>query len=160
MNNHIFTQQLTACLDQSSWFVCLQDALDGLTAEQAAWKTDGTNSIWEIVNHLTYYNRRHYDRFQGKTVGDSPSVVNTFAGNDELSWEETVKYCQTILANWRDAIGNMDEEKLNNPAFKNQNYDWYSILSQLTIHNAYHIGQIVHIRKQQKSWDEQKGVQG
>jgi hypothetical protein len=155
MNNHILTQQLTACLDQSIWFVCLQDALDGLTAEQAAWKTDGTNSIWEIVNHLIYYNRRHYDRFQGKTVEDSSTNINTFASNKELSWEETAQYCQMILANWREAIGNTDEEELNDSF-----YDWNSILSQLTIHNAYHIGQIVHIRKQQRSWNEERGVKG
>ena len=35
---------------------------------------------------------------------------------------------------------------------------WFSPLAQQNIHNAYHIGQIVLLRKLQGSWDRTKGV--
>jgi hypothetical protein len=35
---------------------------------------------------------------------------------------------------------------------------WWSPLAQQNIHNAYHIGQIVLLRKLQGAWDSSKGV--
>jgi hypothetical protein len=35
---------------------------------------------------------------------------------------------------------------------------WYSTIAHIGAHNAYHIGQIVYVRKEQGSWDREKGV--
>ncbi|MDR2995752.1 MAG: DUF1572 domain-containing protein, partial [Bacillus cereus] len=32
---------------------------------------------------------------------------------------------------------------------------WWEVLSNVTTHNAYHIGQIIYIRKLQKSFDNE-----
>ena len=43
----------------------------------------------------------------------------------------------------------MDDKKLQ---------AWYSDIAHICTHNAYHIGQIVYVRKEQGSWDPAKGV--
>jgi hypothetical protein len=35
---------------------------------------------------------------------------------------------------------------------------WASEIAHIGTHNAYHIGQIVFVRKEQGSWDPEKGV--
>lgn len=46
---------MAACHDEENWFVPMTRALDGLTAEQAAWRDESTNnSIWQNVNHLSF----------------------------------------------------------------------------------------------------------
>ncbi|MCH5584795.1 DinB family protein [Shimazuella sp. AN120528] len=157
----IFLQQLTACFDQNHWFVSIKNALDGLTEEQALWKSgDKTNSIWEIVNHLNFWNKLYYDRFQGVFPDNVDDNYNTFQSVDGSSWQETVDRCYQILSDWREALENSEEVKLDALPKENYQNNWAEILSNVMIHNAYHLGQIVHIRKEQHAWDAKQGVKG
>ena len=54
-----------------------------------------------------------------------------------------------VLTDWEKAVEAADENKLK---------DWYSTIAHIGTHNAYHIGQIVYIRKEQGSWNPEKGV--
>ncbi|MET0785074.1 MAG: DinB family protein, partial [Paenisporosarcina sp.] len=74
---------------------------------------------------------------------------STFENNDGLSWEQTVELTNQILSEWTIAIDECGEEKIQK---------WSSDLTYLTLHNAYHIGQIVHIRKQKEIWNPKQGV--
>ncbi len=59
MSKDVLIEQFTACYDENNWFVSLKTVLDGVTAEQATWKLETVdNSIWETVNHLSYWNER------------------------------------------------------------------------------------------------------
>src|SRR6476469_9047419 len=70
----VLTEQFTACYDEDGWFVSLRKALDGVTAEQAAWKPAGVdNSIHETVNHLVFWNDRWLQRYRGEL--DRPEDV-------------------------------------------------------------------------------------
>jgi uncharacterized damage-inducible protein DinB len=140
-------EQLIACHDQNNWFVSLHCAIDGLTEEQASWKGEGlTNSIWEIVNHLSYWNERYLNRFKGlpvsQTKGDNDS---TFYNTDDVDWPSTVERINVIMSEWRSAIKECDKAKLDSPAYKESDEPWSSVLTNLTIHNAYHIGQLVSL---------------
>lgn len=147
----VFLQQLTACYDQNTWFVSLNNAIKGLTAEQASCR-DGqaVNSIWGIVNHLAFYNQRYLNRFNSIPNSDGPeSNSSTFKNIDEQTWESTVKLINEIMSGWRTSLEKSDDQKIN---------DWALELAHLTLHNTYHIGQIVHIRKQKGIWDTKQGV--
>jgi hypothetical protein len=65
------------------------------------------------------------------------------------NWGTTLDRMNSILTDWSQALNDCDEAALNK---------WVGDITQLTIHNAYHIGQIVHIRKQQEAWDPSQGV--
>jgi uncharacterized damage-inducible protein DinB len=150
-SKEIILKQLEACHDQNTWFVSLHGAIDGLTAEQAIWKSNEfTNSIWDIVNHLIFYNQRYLNRSKSiSNTKDVDSNDSTFRNSEELSWPSSMELINTIMSEWRSSVKECDEKRIDS---------WSSELIHLTIHNAYHIGQIVHIRKQQGAWDPKKGV--
>nr|HMS64937.1 DinB family protein [Ignavibacteria bacterium] len=63
-----------------------------------------------------------------------------------------------VLEEWKVLLTKADEEKLNSSPFKDRDDIWYLILSNINIHNSYHIGQIVTIRKQQGNWVNENDV--
>ena len=68
---------------------------------------------------------------------------------DAKTWPATVKRIDELLSTWEKAIEVADEAKLN---------DWYANVAKMGAHNAYHIGQVVVMRKAQGSWDAEKDV--
>ena len=142
--------QLNAC-HENTWFVSLLNSIDGLTEEQANWKpNETTNSIFEIVNHLLFYNQRFLNRF--KDIPNDKNVDNnTFKNKEELNWNDTVKWINEIMSEWKDAVKEADTNKLDDRA---------SELAHLTIHTTYHTGQIIYIRKLQGIWNPKNGVNG
>jgi uncharacterized damage-inducible protein DinB len=157
-------EQMHSCHDQSGWFVSVDNALLGLTAEQAAWKDGSTNnSIWQLVNHLIFWNENYLNRFRGvpdsEYTGDNDSTFEgEKTGGKEDEWHETVEKLNSVLTEWENEIKNASQEKLDQPAKKNESYSWASYIGTINAHNAYHIGQIVTLRKQQGSWDKSRGV--
>jgi hypothetical protein len=74
---------------------------------------------------------------------------DTFANYDPKNWQHTVKDLDQVLTDWEKAVEAADEAKLK---------DWYSTIAHLGTHNAYHIGEMVMVRKEQGSWNPEKGV--
>ena len=53
------------------------------------------------------------------------------------------------MSAWEKAVEGADEKKLEK---------WASTIAHIGAHNAYHIGQMIYIRKLQGSWNPEKGV--
>ncbi|MCJ2145975.1 MULTISPECIES: DinB family protein [Bacillus] len=160
MLKNVLLEQFKACYNETTWFVCFQTASADLTESQARQKGEGSeNSILEIANHLIFYNERYLKRFKGIPVpAFDYTIDDTFVNKSGLGWEESRQELNTIYDEWIDALSACEEEMLNEPAQHDPHSTWAEILSLLILHNAYHLGQIVTIRKQQKSWDPSKGV--
>lgn len=159
MNREILLEQFDACYDENNWFVSLKTVLDGVTPEQAAWRPDGVeNSIWNTVNHVIFWTERWLQRYRGE-LNEPQDVDNdmTFQ-SDETDWNATLKKIDDVMTEWRDNLGNIDDAKLESPVNDQYQAPWRSPLAQQNIHNAYHIGQILLLRKLQGSWDPSKGV--
>jgi uncharacterized damage-inducible protein DinB len=60
-----------------------------------------------------------------------------------------VKKVNRVLAGWEKAVEQADDAKLAENA---------SLIAHVGAHNAYHIGQILYVRKQEGVWDPNKGV--
>src|SRR6187402_2179099 len=102
----VLLKQFAAAYDKNGWFVALANALNNLSAEQAAWKTENIdNSIWEIVAHLNFYNRAYVERFKGIDYDYSTDNNNeTFASADtpsEEAWQREVENFEGIMTEWR-----------------------------------------------------------
>lgn len=85
----------------------------------------------------------------------------TFRTNESVTeedWQSAIKALQKVLTEWIKALEECSEEKLLSSAYKEPIESWSSVISNLTIHNAYHIGQIVEIRKMYGLWDPKNGV--
>lgn len=161
MIKNFLVGQLTSCYDKNAWFVALKNTLEGVTAEQAAWKPAGVdNSIWEIVSHLNFYNYAYVERFKGVQyeypVNDNDATFT--ADVTDEAWAAEVKRLDAILTEFRELIAAADESKFDEPVSTENPYKWKALISNINAHNAYHGGQIMLLRKLQGSWDPAKGV--
>lgn len=163
----VLAEQHTSCYDQNNWFVAVKNALDGLTAEQAAWKAGGVdNSIREEVNHLLYWNKRYLQIWR-RELTDPQDVENngTFISDDtdtftanESGWHAATEEFFRVMADWKGELESATDEQLNAAIAERDQRPWSTALANQNIHNAYHTGQIVLLRKLQGSWDRTKGV--
>jgi len=159
----ILLEQFTTCYDENGWFVALKNALNNLSARDAAWKTENSdNSIWGILAHLNFYNEAYLRRFKGENYV-YPTNVNseTFAEGEnggEEAWRAEVERFDRVMSEWRELIAAADEAKLDEKVSETNQSSWGSLISYINTHNAHHGGQIVILRKLQGSWDASKGV--
>ncbi|MBZ5598161.1 MAG: DinB family protein [Acidobacteriia bacterium] len=147
----ILLEQLRTTHNTKDWFVDANTAVAGLTAEQASW-TDGkgNHSVGQLAYHLVFWNRQTLAKFKGETPekfsGNNDETFNKF---DAKQWADTVKQLDEVMVEWEKAVEAADDKKLAAEA---------STIAHIGTHNAYHIGQIVFVRKEQGSWDPEKGV--
>lgn len=147
----ILLEQLRSTHTQADWFVPANTAVEGLTAEQANW-TDGkgNHSVGQLAAHIIFWNRRNLARFKGEPLEKfNGHNDETFTSFDSKQWTATVKQLDEVMTEWEKSVEAADEAKLKS---------WYSTIAHIGAHNAYHIGQIIYVRKEQGSWDPEKGV--
>lgn len=148
----VLLEQLKTTHDVQDWFVPASKSVDGLTADQAAWEDGNANhSIAQLVSHLIFWNQTQLARFKGeKPPAYSGRNDETFRMNlDKGGWDAAVRELDRVLTDWEKAIESADDKKLES---------WYGTIAHISAHNAYHTGQILYIRKQQGSWNPEKGV--
>src|SRR5215468_746066 len=139
MDREVLLEQFKACYDENNWFVALKNALDGVTAEQAAWKPKTLdNSIWELVNHLAYWNERYLQIWRKETT-DPPDVenINTFQ-SDETDWNARLEMLDRVMKEWEALLESVDGEQLSAPITEKYQFPWYTALAHQNMHNAYH----------------------
>ena len=148
----VLLDQLKSTHNQQDWFVPASKSVVGLTAEQASWKQGEANhSIAQLVQHLVFWNQEQLAKMT-KTKGPQYSGKNdeTFGGSvDKAGWEKAVANLDAVLTDMEKWIEAADDKTLQ---------PWYDTIAHISAHNAYHTGQILYIRKQQGSWDPDKGV--
>jgi uncharacterized damage-inducible protein DinB len=147
----VLLEQLKTTHNVKEWFVPGNVAVEGLTAEQASWKDKaGNHSVGQLVNHLVFWNSQELAKFKGepepKYSGDNNETFNNF---DSKKWAAIVKQLDDVMTEWEKAVESADDAKLK---------EWASDIAHIGTHNAYHIGQIVCVRKEQGSWNPDKGV--
>ncbi len=146
----ILLEQFNACFNQSAWFASAKSALENLSAEDASWKpSNEIHSVCEIITHLNFYNNKHLRRFKGfEIINNTQEIAETYSNED---WQNALDEFNLIMFEWKTLIESATEAKL-------AENDWSSIIAHINIHNAYHIGQIIIIRKLQNSWTAKQGV--
>ncbi|HTR65353.1 MAG TPA: DinB family protein [Terriglobales bacterium] len=147
----ILVEQLRTTHNLKDWFVPANVAVAGLTAEQARWKDSaGNHSVGQLAYHLVFWNRQELAKFKGeppeKYSGKNDDTFNDF---DSQKWAETVQQLDQVMTEWENAVEAADQKKLE---------EWAPIIARMGTHNAYHIGQIVYVRKEQGSWNPENGV--
>ena len=147
----ILLDQLHSTHDKSEWFVCGNVAVANLTPKQANW-TDGkgNHSVGQLAYHLVFWNQRALQQFRGekppKLTGTND---DTFTAFNAKQWNDTVHQLDQVMT---------DIEKVVESATDAQLTEWAPTLANISTHNAYHIGEIVMVRKEQGAWDASKGV--
>ncbi|MEH7013317.1 DinB family protein [Neobacillus niacini] len=141
---------LDSTFDKESWYAPLKDAIKGITAEQATWRPTGeaTKTIWENVNHLIYYKERLVAKMDGRewtNIDGNETFYLTEQSNEDKEWKKVVERAENAHHCLRQMLINTSVEELDKDSLDGK-------LLDIMLHDAYHTGQIIQIRKMQGSW--------
>lgn len=137
--------------DTSEWFVCFRAAVKGLSHEQAKQKlTAQGDSVFGIVAHLTYWNERYLKKMKGEPQSGEMITDNekTFLENGNEEWSALLQKAEKVFEGWVQHLRTLTPLDTEHDA----------AIGNTALHNAYHIGQIVMLRKLQGSWNKDEGV--
>ncbi|HEY6162728.1 MAG TPA: DinB family protein [Bacteroidia bacterium] len=158
----LLSAQMAATYREKNWFVPLRMALKGLSAEEAKWKpSKRSNSIYEILFHLNFWNERYLQRFKGLPTGPSISTnEESFGGRNKgltaALLKKEIKRAESILKEFERAVSKSSDVKLKSIKPKEIRHPWDSVIMNINLHNAYHAGQILMLRKLKGNWDSKK----
>ncbi|MBD7964776.1 DinB family protein [Fictibacillus norfolkensis] len=150
----LLADQLLANANDASWYLPFNESVENLAEEEAFWKpNENCHSIAEIVQHLLYWNKTWQTRYTQSHVQAVPSIGNndkSFIIPENQNFSQLKEQLLEVLLQWQELLS---EEKVESevngfpvPA------KWWEIIGNAATHNAYHIGQIIMIRKLQRSW--------
>ena len=155
----ILLAQLRSTHNKAEWFVPINTAIAGLTPEQARWipKSNDPNnpapadhSVGMLAYHLLFWNTEALAKFKGEKAPPVPSDnTETFNNFDATNWPDNRQTLDAVLTASEQAV-----ESTTTPNFTPKP----KRIAHIGTHNAYHLGQILEIRKLQGSWDPAKGV--
>jgi DinB superfamily len=155
----VLLSQLRSTHNKAEWFVPVDAAIAGLTAEQAKWvptnaagKVDAnaSHSSGMLAYHLLFWNNNALAGLKGEKAAPVPGNNDeTFNDFDAANWAKTVHDLDAVLSSIEDVVEHADEARLEQIA---------GTISHISTHNAYHTGQILYVRKLQGSWNPANGV--
>ncbi len=148
----VLLEQLRTTNSAEDWFVPVAIAIDGLTAEQAQWKPAGkdAHSAGQLAYHIWYWDSRMLARFKGEKLDKFDGNNNeTFDKFTAAQWDDLAKKLRQEMADWEAAVQDASDADLARNA---------SLIAHIGAHRAYHVGQILYVRKLQGSWNPEKGV--
>jgi hypothetical protein len=147
----LLLHELKSTHNEADWFVPVNTAVDGLTAEQANWQPpQGGHSAGQLAYHILFWNRRNLSGLRGepqeKFSGNNDETFDKF---DAKQWSDIVKQLDQVEKDLENFVETADDAKLATIA---------TTIGNISTHNAYHTGQIIYVRKLQGSWNPDKGV--
>lgn len=154
----LLLDQFLANANDPSWYLPFTEAVENLSEEEAFWKpTEDSHSIAEIVQHLIYWNETWQIRFQQSNVKAVQPIEDndkSFFVSENKKFNELKERLEVVLLQWQ---GLLTEDQLESDVNGfSLRAKWYELLGNSITHNAYHIGQIVYIRKLRESWYRRK----
>jgi uncharacterized damage-inducible protein DinB len=147
----VLLEQLHTTHDKEDWFVPVNVAVADLTADQAKWTPQGGgHSVGQLAYHIWYWDNRALEQFKGiKPAPFDGNNNETFTNFNAAQWADLQKKLDQVMKDWESAVQNADEATLEKNA---------SLIAHIGTHNAYHVGQILYVRKLEGAWDPNKGV--
>lgn len=137
-----------AFYDGDCWIgVNFVQALEGVDAQLAARKWSRQhNSIWQLVHHLIYWRSTVLIRLSGKDGYPPFSDMLEPEKVTEAAWIVTQERFLDLSTQLHHAILSLDPKQLHkaSPIEAQTNYD---LLMGCLQHDAYHMGQIVVLKK-------------
>jgi len=147
----VLLQELCETHNQKDWFVSSKEAVTGVTAEQSGWKDGhGNHSVGQLAYHIAFWDLETLAEFKGeKHPKFEGKNDDTFDKYDPKEWDKTVMKLDMEMTEWEKAIEAADDATLQK---------WAPTIAKIAEHRAYHIGEIVMVRKEQGSWNPEQGV--
>ncbi|HJT68008.1 MAG TPA: DinB family protein [Pyrinomonadaceae bacterium] len=147
------SDQLRRAFDGDAWHgPSVMPLLNGVTAEQAAaHPVPGAHSIWELTEHIRAWEGACLRRLNGDPA-QLPKEEDWVPLNDfsEPAWEKTKQNLRDTHERLLQAIGAVDESRLDQPILNHPEIKFSSVyvtLHGVVQHDLYHAGQIAILKK-------------
>lgn len=146
--------------DVEGWHPPLKDALHDLHHAGALWRPhDEAHNIWELLNHLICYKDRFLCRLEGKTfdpeITDNEKTFQRGIGTTEQEWQDRIFHLTQVQTAIRQLVSALMDADLDKPL---PDAPIGGQLLSLASHDSYHTGQIILLRKLQRSWPDTREV--
>lgn len=120
------------------------DALEGLTAAQAAWKpSPERHSIWQIADHLIKSKEWERQMIEGQRPAPPPWGDPT---GDDNAWQATIQRLRDAQARLLQAIEHLTVDDLMKRPPTRLKWSVVNLILNKGAHDAYHAGQIRYLR--------------
>lgn len=142
-------QSLQNLYDGNPWIeVTFTEHLSGLNAQQAAKRINGSNCIWQIVNHIIFWHQRAL-RYMNDELPEQDGDLPDFylpENHGEENWQATQHRLEHSVEQMTTRIRSFPEDKLYE-VFPGTEHQAVYYFHGLVEHAAYHLGQIVLLAK-------------
>jgi uncharacterized damage-inducible protein DinB len=124
-----------------------KETLHGVDAAMATGTIGAKgNSIWQLTTHIIYWRTTVVNRLTGS---NNPPPFKDFLLPEELSeanWKQTLHDFEAAYHALRTAVSKIKEEQLDKPSPK-EGQTFYELIMGCLQHDAYHLGQIMLLKK-------------
>ena len=136
MDRQFILDMWDASHEKYTWIPPFIQSFKDLSPQQAAWKPDPKrHSIWQNLNHITFWREATIRRLKGETVSDEEKEKNNFA-----------EPAQVNADTWGVAIARFEKSnQLIHDAILNEKFKLEELRFILP-HDAYHLGQVMVLR--------------
>jgi DinB superfamily len=128
----------------------VDEALEGVTAKMAAARSPGgAHNIWQIVEHMTFWQDTARRWLQGDRTRPEPGTDwKPVEDKSDGAWRKALWNLDRSNELLRDEVMLLDESRIEEPIF-----DGFAktevVLRGIVQHNVYHAGQISLLKKMQ-----------
>ena len=143
--------QLKRAYEGGAWHgPSVREALDGITAEQAAARPlPGAHTIWELAHHIAVWKDAGRRRLEGDRAQINISSPEDWPLADdtcEAAWEQAKASLDRGHQALTEAIARLNESRLDEPILEGMS-TVYVTLHGVIQHDLYHAGQIALLKK-------------
>jgi uncharacterized damage-inducible protein DinB len=135
--------------DGNAWIdVTTAGTIKNINSEQAFSRpAENLNSIWEIVNHLVNWRETVLKRMNGEIIEEPKNnFFEPVKDNSEDAWRNILIRFDESQKMWLKFLSGFVNESLEK-YYSQSKYTFYELIFGILQHDAYHLGQIVLIKK-------------
>jgi uncharacterized damage-inducible protein DinB len=128
--------------------VNIVESLSTITAKQAASRPlQECNTIWEIVNHMVAWRKNVLCRMNDEVI-ETPShnYFEPVTDQSEEAWAQTKIDLENSQSEWAQYLEQLDTKEFDK-IYPITGLTYYEHILGIVQHDAYHLGQIVMLRK-------------
>jgi uncharacterized damage-inducible protein DinB len=141
--------QIETTFKGDSWHgPSLMKTLEGVDLEQATARPLGErHTIWELVDHTTFWLEAILDALKDKAMPDPPMEVNwPRMGSTEEHWSQSLRRLEASVNMVLDELAGWSNEDLGRTV-PGRDYTFKQMLHGAVHHNLYHAGQIAILKR-------------
>jgi len=122
--------------------------LEVVSAQKAAARpTNVTNSIWEMVNHISSWRDVVLERIHGsKSPTPDHNYFLPVTDTSASAWKQALSRLERSQQEWLEFLDHVTPEKLSE-TYYDTDYTIYDLVFGIMQHDAYHLGQIALLSK-------------